>query len=710
MKNTVERSIVRVIVATGISSVVTQLLIIRECLTQFQGNEFVIALILFNWLILGGLGTLLARITVRRLLTPTLSRLGWLSLILAGFPTLQILAIRIFRDLLFLPGISVGFYTTLIYTFIVMAPYGLLVGFVLPYSLFVLRRQDPSYSGARVYMADNIGDVMGGALFAFVLVHWVSPFTGICLSNILLLACLLSLFPRPFHRHPAAPAGAVVVALLLAAGGVFENTTLAPVGGELAYYKESRYGRITVHKDREQFTVFEDGVPADSSHDIVAAERAIHYTLAQVDDPRSILLISARSGMLSEVAKYRPESIDYVELNPEMAHVQFRFGLIEKVPGLNVIYRDGRVHLAETGRTYDAVIVNLPEPQTFQVNRFFTDGFYNLVRRRLKPGGVLGFSVAGFDNYLAEPQRQKISSLFNTIRPHFAHVLLLPGPRIYFLCRAEPLTADIPGRLKEKSISTAYISRYYEGDVTDDRIGQIRELLDPTTPGNLDRSPRLMRIMFSQWFARFATSPTVFMGVVGVLCLVYLIRSTKPEFVLFTTGCATMGSEILVIFAFQIFFGYIYTQIGLIVTVFLAGLMPGAWFGHRLKKGAGGRRRALFATDAGLILLLFQYLLAVGKSGLPVPGWVYLLFGFAVSLICGFQFPVALSLKGDDNRAATGAFTADLVGAAFGTLAASVVLIPYVGITGTAIGLIALKALSMIMIKGITPSLQGRGL
>jgi len=49
-----------VVIATGISSVVTQLLTIREFLTQFKGNEIVIALILFNWLILGGIGTLLA--------------------------------------------------------------------------------------------------------------------------------------------------------------------------------------------------------------------------------------------------------------------------------------------------------------------------------------------------------------------------------------------------------------------------------------------------------------------------------------------------------------------------------------------------------------------------------------------------------------------------------------------------------------------------
>lgn len=54
MKKINERAIIRVVIATEISSVVTQLLTIREFLTQFQGNEIVIALILFNWLILNG--------------------------------------------------------------------------------------------------------------------------------------------------------------------------------------------------------------------------------------------------------------------------------------------------------------------------------------------------------------------------------------------------------------------------------------------------------------------------------------------------------------------------------------------------------------------------------------------------------------------------------------------------------------------------------
>jgi len=54
---------------------------------------------------------------------------------------------------------------------------------------------------------------------------------------------------------------------------------------------------------------------------------------------------------------------------------------------------------------------------------------------------------------------------------------------------------------------------------------------------------------------------------------------------LFSTGFLTMGSEILVIFVYQILYGYIYVQIGLIVTIFLAGLMPGAMLGEKLRRG-----------------------------------------------------------------------------------------------------------------------------
>ncbi len=482
MKKNNDRAIIRVVIATGISSVVTQLLTIREILTQFRGNEIVIALILFNWLGLGGLGTLLAHVTTRRIRRATVISLGWLSLVLCGLSALQIPAIRELRDVFFIHGSSVGFYSTWLFSFLVITPYCLLLGFVLPYSLFVLRAEVADYPGTRIYITDNIGDISGGVLFSFVLVYLVTPLQAILLANLPLLATALLLFPVSRRRRPAVLlALALIVGML--AGGVFrEKASLAPAAGKLAYYNETRYGRIAVHQNREQFTLVEDGIPVFSSQNLSIAEETVHYPLAQLDRIEHVLLISAEGGVMAELQKYPLKSVDYVELDPEVSAVQFRFDMIREFPGLNVIHQDGRTYLAQTEKIYDAIIVNLPEPDTFQINRFYTDRFFELALKHLSKAGVLSFSMQGFDNYLAEPQRQKLSALYNTARVFFKHVLLLPGQKVIFLCSNRPLITDIPAALEHHGVATTYISGYYYGNLTRERIDRLNEQLDPATP------------------------------------------------------------------------------------------------------------------------------------------------------------------------------------------------------------------------------------
>ena len=696
MKRKNERAITRVVIATGISSVVTQLLIIREFLAQFQGNEFIIALILFNWLVLGGIGTILARWATRNSRKATANRLGWLSLILAAMPAVQIPAIRCLRDVFFIHGSSVGFYPTLSYSFLIIAPYCLLIGFVLPYSLFVIRTEKPDYPGARIYIIDNLGDVSGGALFSFALVFLVTPLQAVFIANLplLLTACLLLSrhFPGP---RIAVYLGTGITFLILVTGIFLEPVSLFPPSGKLVYYKESRYGRIEVQKDQEQFTLFVGGVPQFGTQNLSMAEETIHYPLSQLPRVQNILLISAEGGMMAELEKYRPTSIDYVELDPKVAEVEFRFKMIKKIPGLKVIYQDGRAYLMDSDKIYDAIIVNLSEPDTYQINRFFTDRFFDLARRHLARHGVLSFAMKGFENYLAEPQRQKLSSLYNTVSDYFKHVLLLPGQKIFFLCSSLPINTDIPALLARKNIPTRYIKGYYYGNLTHERIERLNALIDPLTPKNRDDYPQLMHLMFQQWFAKFSTSPIVFIAILAVVCMVYLVRMSAEEFVLFSTGFTVMGSELLVIFAFQIFFGYIYFQIGLIVTVFLAGLLPGAWFGHQFRYRS---KQTLSLADGLLILLMGLLVVALKQESYGLPVSFFLFYGFVVSLICGFQFPVALYLRGGDAPAVTQTFSADLIGAAFGTLMTSVVLIPYFGIIWAATGLIGLKLISLTVI------------
>ncbi len=684
--------IILVVVATGISSVVTQLLVIRECLVQFCGNEFVIAMILFSWLLISAFGTLAAGFLDQKNFSPEPSRLAFFSLLLAVLSLLQIGAVRILRDVFFIHGSSVGFYQTFLYTFFIISPYTLLLGFVLPYTLFTARRFHPDYPGTKIYIIDNIGDIAGGALFSFVLVYVCTPFQALLAANLPLAAAAFVLFPKRVRYKKQVMLSVLIVVVFIFSAPFFEEKTLSPRQGRLHYYAESRYGRIEIHQDKDQLSLFKDGVHQFSDQNQILAEERIHYPLSQVSELRHILVVSAEGGIMEEIEKYHPESIDYVEIDPLVTQAALKFNLIKNIKNLNVIHQDARAYIKTITKKYDAVIINLPEPETFQLNRFYTSEFFDLVKKHLSASGILSFSVNGFDNYLSPAQKLKIDVLYATAAVHFKHILLLPGQRVFFLCSNTVLDKDIPASLVRKNINTDYVAHYFYGSLTQERIERLNTGITLDVPLNLDYSPKMICIMFSQWFAKFSSSPMFFLLVAALILYVYLMIITKESFILFTTGFMTMGSEILVIFAFQIFFGYIYTAIGGIVTLFLAGLLPGAVFGEKYTSKS---RSVMAASDLGLIFLLAAFIFGVVWFGSKLPAGAYLVFGFMVSLLCGIQFPAALFLKGKTGSAAVQAFSADLMGAAFGILVTSVVLLPFFGLVWTAAGLICIKLLSL---------------
>lgn len=679
--------IVALVVATGIASVTTQLVVIREFLSQFHGNEIVIALVFFNWLILGGLGSRFAR----HLQRASLWILVLCSSALVLFSVGQIVVTRLLRPELFPLGVSLGFYPVLIFSFLVMAPYATMVGFVLPYSLYTIRNSHPGVSGSDIYVADNLGDVCGGALFSFILIYWCTPVQALLAANLPLIILTAGLVSIRWLKI----VGVIVLLAVLGLTVAFEAALLKPPVGKLIDYKESRFGRLTVHQDLEQKTLFADGRPAFSTHTSSLAEEMVHYPFSQTESLESVLMISTVAGMFEEIAKYGPKQVDYIELDAAMVQLLLKYHLIPDIEWVNIIHEDARRWLQGSSQKYDVILLNLFDPQTYQANRFFTDKFFQIASAHLNSQGVFGFSVEGYANYMTETQRDKISSLKNTAMRHFKYVDVLPGQRVFFLCKQSPIDRDIPRRLKDKGIQTRYVGPYYNGNITGERLKALSTNLDPESPLNKDGRPYLMRVMMTHWFAKFASSPAVFVLLLGGVLVVYLVRMKREEFVLFTTGMMTMGSEILLIFAFQIFLGYIYFKIGIMVTIFLAGLLPGAWLGRRLSGRSSGY---LPRTDLILILLMSFTIAALKFGGDRLPELFYYGSGFCISMICGFQFPSALAQLGDTNIIASRIFAVDLVGAACGALLVSLVLIPYWGLWVAAYVLIGIKFVSLLVL------------
>jgi len=681
------------IIGTGVSSIAIQLVTVREFLSQFHGNEITISLVLFSWLLLTGLGSFIAK----AFRWPSVTVFTLLSGLLALWPLPQLILIRTFRESVFVHGASPGFNPMAVYILATIAPYCLLLGFLLPYALRVVNERWESFTAGGLYVTDSIGDITGGILFSFVLVYSFTPFGTVAITSGLLIAAVLVLF-LVFRRYVLFFLTLVFTGLffMFSLNSHFEKVTLSPQYGDILRYVESPYGRIVVTKEGPQHTFWESGIPFYSDADIVNSEEKIHYALSQLEEVRSVLLVSGGLGeTLSEVSKYAPASVDYVELDPNLTRVAEDLGLIAKSPSLAIIHDDGRHYIKGASKRYDAVIVDLPEPDTFQLNRFFTSEFFALAKKVLERDGVLSFSLDTSPNYLSDIQRTKLSELYNTAKQHFRNVLILPGEKAYFLCRDGELWTDVPARLALKSVPTSYVEGFFHGNVTQERIEELKKNLDPKAPVNTDFEPRIMTALFQEWFAKHGSSPQIFGFVALGLTMLYLIFLRREEYVLFTTGLANMGVVMLVIFTFQVMYGYIYLKLGAIVTAFLTGLLPGALFGS-LFKGRGWV--PFIVSEIILFSLLVVFFVWISFSEGDIPQSYFLGYGFVFSFFCGYQFPLAAGLIGEKESPAAGCLAADFTGAAVGTLVTGAILIPLLGIQMAIIFLILVKITSNIIV------------
>ena len=685
--------IIWAIIGTGISSIAVQLVTIREFLSQFHGNEITISLVLFCWLLITGLGSLAAR-SVKR---SSLAFYALLMILMAVWPLIQLILIRNFREILFIHGISPGFYQILFYIMMTLAPYCLMVGFILPHSLTLLHGLRHEFTSGELYLTDSIGDVCGGILFSFALVYWVKPFKTIAFTSTLMIIVgfILLISARRYFLLILTSVW-VFLFCLYVFDSSFEISTLSKQYGDIVRYVESPYGRIVVSREGSQHTFWESGNPLYSSANLINSEEKIHYPLVQLERVESVLLVSGGLGeSLGEVEKYHPTRIDYVELDPHLTEAAQEYGFIKNLSSLSIKNTDGRSYIKTTDQRYDAIIVDLPDPDNFQINRFYTSEFFFLSKRILSEGGVLSFGLEHSPNYISDVGKKKFSIMLKTAKSHFQNVVILPGGEAYFLCSDGELSIDIPSRLRAKSIMTDYIEGFYYGNVTKERIKRIEEILDQEEYKNTDFEPRIMNIMFQEWFLKHGTSPKMFILILAGLALVYVVLMRKEEYILFSTGLATMGVEMLVIFSFQVIYGYIYLKIGAIVTVCLLGLLPGAAMGSLFEER--NKRMLVFSevTLLGLILIFF-----VWNSFLrgELHQIYFLGYCFTFSFFCGFQFPLAAKMIGERQSPAAGCLAADLAGAAVGTLVVGTLLIPLWGIQSAIIFLIFVKISSNMII------------
>jgi spermidine synthase len=384
-------------------------------------------------------------------------------------------------------------------------------------------------------------------------------------------------------------------------------------------------------------------------------------------------------------------------------------------PRIRVVNTDGRLFLKQTLQRFDVVIVDTPDPATSQLNRFFTVEFFAEVKRVLRPAGVLSFPLGRYENFVGPQLARLLACAHRTARQAFANVRLLPGGRVFFLASDGPLFDDVAGRLEAAGIRNRQVKRpYLEAMLAPDRMADMGRAITVPAGLNEDLAPVLYYYHLIHWLSQFQIRFGLLGASLLALFLFYLFRLRPAPLAVFASGFAASALEVVLLLGFQALHGSLYQQLGIVVTLFMAGLAAGAWLANRCGTGFGGaspgpstaaRTLACLAFALALLALLLPLLLhGLGRlSASPATAglvpWVVPVLAFILALLVGAEFPLANQLE-FRTAASTAArlYTADFLGASLGALLAGTLLIPLLGAPATcwltaALNLVAALAL-----------------
>lgn len=680
------RLILAAIVALGIAAVMTQLALMRELLGTFSGNEITLGVTLGNWLLLTGLGSWLGRAS-GRLRQPWRWLAGGLIAI-ALLPLAQVFLLRALRNVVFLPGATVGVTETVLGSLVVLAPFCIVSGWLLTLACAILGQREGASGIGVVYVADSLGSIAGGALFSFVMVRLLDHLGILYVAALVSLAATGAVAWRCGARLLVGVSS--VLALAVAAVALLADTDAVSTAlqfpqQKIVFRQNSPYGKLVVTEASKQFNFIENGVPFVSTHGVARAEETAHYAMIQRPEARRVLLVGGGiSGTAREILKYGVAEVTYVELDPLIIEAGRRFlpdALTDK--RIRVVQSDGRLFIRQTAEQFDVTIVDAPDPSTSQINRFYTAEFFAEAKRALAPGGVLSFGLGSYQNYVSPELARLLASAHATLRRSFAHVLMIPGGRVFFLASDGALHANIAARIGQRGVPTRWVkAAYLDAMLTPDRMADLQRAVAQPAALNTDFNPALYLYHLRHWTGQFRVRFAWLAWALAAALLIYIARLRPASLAIFASGFAGSALVVVVLLGFQALCGSLYHQVGVIVTMFMAGLAVGAWLANR-RKDASSRGLAMLALGiAAFAALLPTTLTALDDASPATTQAVVVLQTFALGVLVGTEFPLASRARFDGAAAtASRLYTADFVGAFLGALLPSVVLIPLIGVT-----------------------------
>lgn len=287
---------------------------------------------------------------------------------------------------------------------------GILIGLEIP----LVIRLNEEFESLRINVAsvmekDYLGSLVGGLFFAFVGL----PILGLTYTPFILgmvnfvVAILLFLVVKDALKIKAKSLislSALIVFAMISTGAYYASPII--LQGEQARYKDkvvfekqSKYQRIVITQWKNDYWLYINGnqqlstIDEDKYH-----EPLIHPALNLIQERKHILVLGGGDGCaVREILKYPDvEKITLVDLDSVMTNMGKYNPILRELnedafhhPKLEIINTDAFNFMEKGQNYYDAIIVDLPDPRSVELNRLYTLQFYQLCHLKLKKHGVL---------------------------------------------------------------------------------------------------------------------------------------------------------------------------------------------------------------------------------------------------------------------------------------------------------------------------------
>ncbi|MFQ5450680.1 MAG: fused MFS/spermidine synthase [Nitrospinaceae bacterium] len=317
----------------------------------------------------------------------------------------------------------------------------------------------------RVYSSNTVGTILGSFLGGFVLIPLIGIQNTVLFAvflNVLLGVGLLS-FSHGMGANMKMYALPLVVLALFWGGrnveawdkAIISSGSYIPYRIEDLSNAERRKNKILFYREGTHTTVTTElsvsgniflrvngKTDASLALDMRTQLLSGYLPMFISPHPRTALVIGQGSGItLGSVEQFPVKNIDLVEISPTVIEGSRYFAPFNhhalSDPRLHVILEDGRNHVALSDKKYDVIVSEPSNPWISGIGALFTLDFFELLKKRLNPGGVACIWV---HTNMSPDNFKSITRSFITVFPHVTMWESIVGDDYLLIGSAEPFS------------------------------------------------------------------------------------------------------------------------------------------------------------------------------------------------------------------------------------------------------------------------------